>query len=75
MSKATEILKVMADRNGDGKINLQDAQLVIDATERDAALAVQKLSPVGAILSAAIIGFAGGVLAHMAYLAVLGWFA
>lgn len=75
MSKATEILKALADRNHDGRIDLQDAQLVVAATEREAALAVLTLTPTGAILSAAIIGFAGGVLAHMAYVAVLGWFA
>lgn len=75
MSKATEILKALADRNHDGRIDLQDAQLVVATTEREAALAVQTLSPVGAILSAAIIGVAVGVLGHMAFLAISGWFA
>ncbi len=74
MSKTSEILKVIADRNHDGRIDLQDAQAVALAAEREAALAVQKLSPIGAILSAAIVGVAIGVLGHVAFLVVIGWF-
>ena len=67
MSKIFEALKLVADKNGDGRIDMKDVEIVQSLLQSDAAKANEKLTPAGAIFLSFVIGVSGGVLGHMGF--------
>ena len=70
IEKAAAKLHAAADRDRDGKITRQDAQLVIEQLQAEATAATARATPLGALFIAALVGVLAGVFAHIIWAAL-----